>query len=210
VLPSFLAGVSANVPALDFGEQWYLLENGFKRFASCRATHASAEAALEVATQLAGKEVVSIDAFVNPIALVAAGNLDPKTGLEGRFSVPFCIAMALNGYRLGAFDFDQSAVDHPGVAALVKKIRCHAVPGQSEVQAKLEIKLVDGSTMESFVSTVRGHPQKPLGWDGLEDKFMSLSERALGATRARELFEIAREFVDVKGSITKISRILAS
>jgi 2-methylcitrate dehydratase PrpD len=37
ILPSFLAGATPEVPALDFGMQWYLLENGFKRFASCRS-----------------------------------------------------------------------------------------------------------------------------------------------------------------------------
>lgn len=209
VLPTFLAGVDVNVPALDFGTQWYLLENGFKRFASCRATHASAEAAMEISAKLKDVEIEHIDAFVNPIALVAAGNLDPKTGLEGRFSVPFCIAMALNGYRLSAFDFDQSAVNDPRVSGLVRKIRCHAVPDQSEVAAKLEIKLANGSVVVSSVSVVRGHPNKPLGWDGLEEKYFSLTERVLGDERARELFRIAKSFSETKGAIGRISRILA-
>jgi 2-methylcitrate dehydratase PrpD len=210
ILPSFLNGVAANVPVLDFGEQWYILENGFKRYASCRATHASAEAAVEIAPRLNVDDIESIDAFVNPIALVAAGNLDPRTGLEGRFSVPFCIALALHGYRLSAFDFNQSVVEHPGIAALVKKIRCHAVPGQSEVQAKLEIRLADGSAMESFVDAVRGHPRKPMEWSDLEEKFLSLSEPMLGMTTARELFTIAREFGESKGAIARISNLLAA
>jgi 2-methylcitrate dehydratase PrpD len=210
LLPSFLPGADIVVPELDFEAQWYVLRNGYKRFASCRATHAAAEAAQSVKAQIGNRTVTKIEAFVNPIALVAAGNPAPKTGLEARFSTYCCIAMGLAGYRLSAFDFTDAMVADPVVTDLLPKITCTPVKGQSEVAAKLRIDLSDGQQIEASVDIVLGHPDKPLSWAQIQDKFEGLVVPVLGDAKAADLFAAVTQFAGGNGaSIPKISTLLA-
>ncbi|MBD3846266.1 MmgE/PrpD family protein [Bosea sp. SSUT16] len=209
LLPSFLKGAEFVLPELDFDEQWYVLRNGYKRFASCRATHAAAEAALSVKDQVGNRTVTRIQAFVNPIALVAAGNPAPRTGLEARFSTYCCIAMGLAGYRLSAFDFTDEMVADPAVSELLPKIECIPVKGQSEVAAKLLIDLSDGQQMEASVDIVLGHPDRPLNWAQIQDKFEGLVAPVLGDERADELFKAVTGFAtNDRLSIPRISALL--
>ncbi|WP_038362678.1 MmgE/PrpD family protein [Bosea sp. UNC402CLCol] len=209
LLPSFLKGAEFVLPELDFDEQWYVLRNGYKRFASCRATHAAAEAALSVKDQVGNRTVTRIQAFVNPIALVAAGNPAPRTGLEARFSTYCCIAMGLAGYRLSAFDFTDEMVADPAVSELLPKIECIPVKGQSEVAAKLLIDLSDGQQMEASVDIVLGHPDRPLNWVQIQDKFEGLVAPVLGDEKADELFKAVTGFAtNDRLSIPRISALL--
>lgn len=210
LLPSFLKGAEYVVPELDFDKQWYVLRNGYKRFASCRATHAAAEAAQSVKDQIGNRTITKIKAFVNPIALVAAGNPAPKTGLEARFSTYCCIAMGLAGYRLSAFDFTDEMVADPAIAEMLPKIECIPVKGQSEVAAKLQIDLSDGQQMEASVDIVLGHPDRPLSWAQIQDKFEGLVVPVLGDAKASDLFTAVTGFATGKGqSIPQISALLA-
>lgn len=210
ILPSFLKDAEFELPELDFDRQWYVLRNGYKRFASCRATHAAAEAAQGVKNRLGNRTITKIQAFVNPIALVAAGNPAPKTGLEARFSTYFCIAMGVAGYRLSAFDFNDETLKDPLVTDLLPKIECIAVKGQSEVAAKLLIDLSDGQQIEAAVDVVLGHPDKPLGWNEIHDKFKGLVDPVLGASAADNLFDLITSFAKRGGSIPAISDLLAA
>lgn len=209
LLPSYLRDASYELPELDFDRQWYVLGNGYKRFASCRATHAAAEAAQGVKDRIGNRTVTKITAYVNPIALIAAGNPAPRTGLEARFSTYCCIAMGLAGYRLSAFDFTDDMLANPVVADLLPKIECIPVKGQSEVAARLVIELSDGQQVEGNVDIVLGHPDKPMSWDDIHDKFKGLTEPVLGESAAAQLFELARNFGAADGSIAAISALLA-
>lgn len=211
LLPSFLKDADVVVPELDFDKQWYVMRNGYKRFASCRATHAAAEAAQSVKDQIGNRTVTRIQAFVNPIALVAAGNPAPKTGLEARFSTYCCIAMGLAGYRLSAFDFTDDMIEDPLVADILPKIECIPVKGQSEVAAKLLIDLSDGQTIKASVDIVLGHPDRPLSWAQIQDKFEGLVVPVLGDEKASDLFAAVTGFAMTgKASIPRISALLSA
>ncbi len=210
ILPSFLKEADFVLPELDFDKQWYVLRNGYKRFASCRATHAAAEAAQSAMDRIGNRTVTKITAFVNPIALIAAGNPAPKTGLEARFSTYCCVAMGLAGYRLSAFDFTDEMLKNPIIADLLPKIECVPVKGQSEVAARLLIDLSDGQQMEASVDIVLGHPDKPLNWAQIQDKFKGLVDPVLGASNADKLFDLITGFAKGGQSIPDISELLAS
>jgi 2-methylcitrate dehydratase PrpD len=198
------------VPALDdFGTKWELLENQFKPFASCRATHSSIEAARSLAHQIRGRRIVKVHARVHPNAIVTAGKTAPRTPLEGKFSVPFCIALGLTGYRLVASDFNAKAFNDPAVADLVPRIALEAVQDQPAHKAFLEVTLEDGERLHGETQCVIGHPDNPLSWDHLREKFDGLVEPVLGAQKAAKLFDLGRHFLQ-PGSIAKVSDLLAA
>jgi 2-methylcitrate dehydratase PrpD len=197
------------VPTLDdFETKWELLENQIKPFASCRATHSSIQAARSLAHQLRGQKIAKVHAKVHPNALVTAGKTAPRTPLEGKFSVPFCIALGLTGYRLVASDFTEKAYNDPAVVDLVPRIELEAVQDQPASKAFLEVTLDNGERVYGETQCVMGHPDNPLTWDALREKFDGLVQPVLGAEKAAKLFDLGRAFLE-PGSIAKISDLLA-
>ena len=193
----------------DFEKKWELLENQFKPFASCRATHSSIEAARSLASQIRGRKITKVHAKVHPNALITAGKTAPRTPLEGKFSVPFCIALGLSGYRVVASDFTAKAFDDPVVADLVPRIALEAVEDQPAFKAFLEVTLDNGERLHGETQCVIGHPDNPLPWEALREKFDGLVEPVLGPERTARLFELGRNFLQ-PGSIAKISELLAA
>jgi hypothetical protein len=55
---------------------------------------------------------------------------------------------------------------------------------------------------------VLGHPENPVSWDALREKFEGLVEPVLGCEKWATLFELGRNFLQ-PGSIAKISELLA-
>lgn len=209
LLRTLLQREQAEVPPLDLGSKWELLGNGIKLFASCRGTHPSAQAAQGLAKRIGDRSVARVVAYVHPNSLVAAGNPDPKTGLEGKFSLAFCIALGLRGYRLVATDFVNGTLDDPQVSALIPKVELVSVADQPNYEAHVEVTLENGEMLSGETAIVSGHPDNPVSWDELESKFRGLVEPVAGESRATEILGLARHFDTQPGSLKAISVLLA-
>jgi 2-methylcitrate dehydratase PrpD len=187
---------------------WELLGNSFKPFASCRATHASTQAARSIADQVKGRKITAVHARVHPNALVTAGKTAPRTPLEGKFSVPFCISMGLSGYRVVQTDFVDATMRDPAVANLVPLVKLEAVQDQPPYRAYLDVTLENGEHVKAHTDIVMGHPDNPMSWDALRAKFEGLVEPIMGKAKTAELFEAARGF-GPPGSLARLSELLA-
>ena len=209
LLDAFIQNRETEVPALDdFGVNWELLGNSFKPFASCRATHASTQAARSIADKVKGRKITAVHARVHPNALVTAGKTAPRTPLEGKFSVPFCISMGLSGYRVVQTDFVDATMRDPAVANLVPLVKLEPVQDQPPYRAYLDVTLDNGEHVKAHTDIVMGHPDNPMSWDALRAKFEGLVEPVMGKAKTAELFEAARGF-GPPGSLAKLSDLLA-
>jgi 2-methylcitrate dehydratase PrpD len=208
LLDAFIQDKAVEVPPLDFESRWELLRNGFKPFASCRATHPSTQAARSLASRVAGRKITKVHAKVHPNALVTAGKLAPRTPLEGKFSVPFCIALGLRGRRVVASDFNDAAMRDASVMEVVPVVQLEAIQGQAPHSAHLDVFLEGGERLHADTEIVIGHPDNPMSWDDLRAKFEGLVEPVLGARKMAALFETARRF-DQPGSLSTITALLA-
>jgi len=209
LLDVFIQNRETEVPALDdFGVNWEILGNSFKPFASCRATHASTQAARSIADQVKGRKITAVHARVHPNALVTAGKTAPRTPLEGKFSVPFCISMGLSGYRMVQTDFVDATMRDPAVANLVPLVKLEAVQDQPPYRAYLDVTLDNGEHVKAHTDIVMGHPDNPMSWDALRAKFEGLVEPIMGKAKTAELFEAARGF-GPPGSLARLSDLLA-
>jgi 2-methylcitrate dehydratase PrpD len=208
LLDAFIQDRQVEVPPLDFGERWELLNNSFKPFACCRATHPSTQAARSLAARVGDRKIARVHARVHPNALVTAGKLSPRTPLEGKFSVPFCISLGLRGYRAVATDFNETTFRDPAVREVVPVVELEAVPGQSPHSAHLDVFLEGGERLHADTDIVIGHPDNPMQWDDLRTKFQGLVEPILGRAKAEDLYGLLREF-ERPGTLAKVMALLA-
>jgi len=66
----------------------------------------------------------------------------------------------------------------------------------------------DGSELTADTPLARGNPGNPIGWDGMQRKFMSLVEPVYGA-RAETMFDLART-VGTGDNLKEIATMLSA
>lgn len=179
---------------LDQAGNWELPLNTFKPYSCCLLTHPVVDSARKVAGQIKDREVSEVVIQVSQPAVHLAGKPAPTTGLEGKFSTAYCAALGLTGHMATAADFDDATVQNPALQALVKRTRLVAEDDRDVRSARIEIKFVDGSSIDSDTPMALGNPDNPMSWDDMRVKFDALVEPVLGKDDSAELFGVLRGF----------------
>ena len=208
LLDSIIQDRKVDVPPLDFGARWEILRNGFKPYASCRATHASIQAARKLASLIGDKKIARVAAKIHPNAMVAAGKLNPRTPLECKFSISFCIALGLRDYRVVATDFTDATFADRAVTELLPRIELEVVQDQPQYEAHMDVYLEDGTHLHEDTAIVLGHADNPMSEADFRGKFEGLVVPVLGRNATAQLYTLLNEF-DRPGNFTKIMALLA-
>ncbi len=165
-----------------------ITRNWIKLYPSCLGTHAPIEAALAVRAQGhdadgwgydaevpgQGAEPDHLDVTVHPVARQAA-HLDRVTDpLEGKFSIPYCVALALLRGQPRLRDFD--AIDERA-CTVARHVTVNVDPSLAEFGA-----VVSRSGAElARVPSPLGSPMRPISPDELASKVSDLAgERLAG------------------------------
>ncbi len=161
----------------DLGRKYEVLNNTFKPYAACLLTHPTIDAIIGLRNQFRLKpgDIEEISCHVAKFCLDAAGQVQPKTGLAGKFSTAYVAALALAEGEAGEDMFSDKKVVEPKLVALQKKVKAKVVPGYSETEARATITTKDGKKYSAFVNTPKGDPRNPPTDQELENKFRSLA-----------------------------------
>lgn len=209
MLDAFIQDGSAEVPDLDFDYGWELLNNGYKPFACCRATHASIQAAHQLTERVGDRKVRSVRAKVHANAPFTAGKRDPQTPLDCKFSVPFCIAMALRGYRGTEADFSLERLNDPAIRQIVPLVELLPQAEQPQYEAYLEVEMEDGERLMAETKMFLGHPDNPMSASDHRAKFLSLTVPVLGERKAEELLAVLEQF-DQPGALAASMKLVSA
>jgi len=174
------------------GERYEIALNTYKPFACGIVAHPSIDAAIQLRDggALSPASIRSVDLKVHPLVLNLMGKTEPRTGLEGKFSVYHAVAVALVTGRGGEQAFTDKAVADPVVVALRRKVTATVTPGIQADQVDMTITLVDGTTRHLFIEHAVGSQDHPMSDAQLEDKFTGLADGILSADRTRRLLDL--------------------
>ncbi|WP_404301265.1 MmgE/PrpD family protein [Alicycliphilus denitrificans] len=176
------------------GHDFHITRMTFKNHACCGHTFAPIDGALELQARMGVRwqDLETVEVTTYGPALAVAGNADPRTAAEARFSIPYVVATALihGSVRLSAFTPERLA--DADIRALMARIRLAVdpeldarFPGQRA--ARVRFSTADGRQGEYLQPTRKGDPEQPLSDAELSDKFMELAAPVLGAARAHAL-----------------------
>ena len=188
----FAAMSSASTPAdlVDgLGQRWQIFDNGVKPYACGVVIHPAIDAVRDLAVRrgLAPEGIEKIRLRVHPLVLELTGKTDPRTGLEGKFSVTFACAVALLDGRAGEGEFSDSAVVRPDVRDVMARIEVVPDVDVPHTQAGATAFTDDSQAIETWVDHARGTPGNRLTDDELREKFHGLADGVLGRDRAKRL-----------------------
>ncbi len=183
------------------GDRFEIARMSYKKFACCRTIHAPVTAALAIRTQLedAGPEAfqtIEVEIADDDIPLVLEPLQEkkfPETVPEARFSMPFCVAVALIAGDLSPADLTPDRLTDPMVRALSDrfsyKIRDDYTKRRpAEFPCKMTVR-VDDHTLTATVNAPPGDYANPMDEAMFIEKFYSLAGPVLGAGRAEALMQ---------------------
>jgi 2-methylcitrate dehydratase PrpD len=197
----YLAAMDSEHAALepataDLGARWEILDTGVtvKLYPSCAATHPPLDALLELRRRegFTADDVDAIDVDVDSMTPRLLIHPRPSTGLEAKFSMPFCAAAAVVFGRLDLDTFAVERIRDAAVQAVMPRVSLHSNTAFDAAtplsQARVTVRLRDGRVLSQTADGARGYPGR-LTDEELSAKFtacaaVSLPESAVVAAWA--------------------------
>jgi len=187
----------------DLGSRWEIDETGItvKLYPSCAATHPPLDALLDLVRRhnILADAVAAIAVEVDTMTPRLLIHDRPATGLEAKFSMPFCAAAAVVFGHPTVDTFDTPHIEDPGVQALMPRVSMRVNPAfdsaPSLSQSTISIQLRDGKALTQHADGARGYPGR-LSDDELGAKFLGCAQRSLSRANAEAALTTARALAD--------------
>ena len=211
------AGAKPSREILDRFEGRFLIRDTlFKYHASCYLTHAPIDAARRIRTEhrVDPDSIEDVEVRVHPALFGVCNIQQPKTGLEGKFSLRATTAMALLGEDTGRLEaFTDASVTDPRVVSLRDRIR---VVGAEKIPSTRATVVVKSNGRIFQAESDSGQPASNLAAqrDNLTRKFIGLTAPILGrrdadalASAALNADELASRFKTDRSDAGRIDRL---
>ena len=180
------------------GNPYELLTTGvaIKQYPCCAFTHRALDGILALVQQhqLSAANVASVECLVGRPTIAVLMHTRPQTGLEGKFSMQYCLAAALLDKRIGLLSFSDEKVRRPEAQQLFERVTMRLHPevqdmGSSgeELPVAVAVTLQDGRTLSTQIPHPKGHPANPLTSVALQDKF---EDCAYGVLERQDLRQV--------------------
>ena len=198
-----------DVAVADLGIRWEMLETGVavKLYPSCAATHPPLDALIDMKRRdgFTADQIQAIDVEVDSMTPRLLIHPNPTTGLEAKFSMPFCAAAAVVYPRVGIDTFDVDHIRNPAVQSLMPRVTLRANEAFDQAaplsQARVTVRLHDGRVWSQAADGARGYPGR-LTDEELAMKFTGCATRTLSApaaTSAWAALTSVETITDVRG-----------
>ena len=184
--------------AIDgLGKKFETLNLGVKPYPSCRYSHAAIDGIIELKNELgfSTAELDDIDIGLSETALNIIGyplsdKQNPKSVVDGQFSMPFCAAVTFKSGGLKWDDYKNHLNDSDTIS-LCNKIKVSPDKDAEEccpeyMSAKVKV-VVKGKKYEKFVKIPKGEPENFMEDSEFISKFRSLTEPYLSNERIDQL-----------------------
>ena len=190
---------------------------GVKRFPACASTHQALDAVLDLIVEhdIEAHDVARVECAVSYMAPHQLIYDRAHTGLQGKFSMPYCVAAALLDRTVGLAQFTDERVRRDDVQALMPKVRMYVHPEQTTRESyankftEVTLTLTDGRTLVRRVSQAKGQPRNPLTDAELEVKFRDAAGLVLPAGQVARLLGAVQRLEDVT-DVSTVARLLAT
>ena len=166
---------SASLTAANF-DQWEILNNSFKPYAACHLVHPAVDTVKKLLTTNSIEQIQSLEIEVGELAMQVTGQKSgkPKSPLEGKFDLKYCVALALKGSDLMVGDFSDQAIHNQETIQLTDLVSIKPSIEMGYTSARLHALLNDGQSKLVEVAISKGHPGNPINWHDMQTKFNHL------------------------------------
>ena len=170
----------------DFGNPFEIVHSGvtIKQYPCCGGSHPSIDAIFHLVDTygFSVEDVRAIECGVSQIVPQVLAYPEPTTGLEAKFSLQYCVAVALLDRKVRLDHFTNGKVDDAEIRELLKRITMYVhsdVENDPDFASIVTVKLRDGREYSHRVDKARGRPSVPLSKAELHTKYRDCARGAL-------------------------------
>jgi 2-methylcitrate dehydratase PrpD len=202
------------------GSPFELLASGvaIKQYPCCAFTHRALDGLLALVQQhhLSAAEVTKVECHVGRPTMEVLIHSRPRTGLEGKFSMQYCLAAAMLDKRIGVLTFSDEKVCRPAAQDFFERITMGLHPniqdsgnGGEELPVTVTVTLQDGRSLSAQVLHPRGHPANPLTAIALQDKFEDCAYGVLERQDLRRVMTLVQDLEQLDDIATLMDVLMA-
>ncbi|MDI6813642.1 MAG: MmgE/PrpD family protein [Desulfitobacteriaceae bacterium] len=193
------------------GQGFKILENCYKIHASCRHTHHALDVVLELVQKydLKPEQIAKIAVKTYPTAIDITGNFNPDSLYAAKFSLPFCVALAVKARKAGLNEFTSENLDDPAIRSLMTKVELVEDAEITDLYpekwpAVVEIIDTRGKTHVGRTDYPLGDPENPVTHEQIVEKFRELAQLNFSPMGVENLIAA----VDELEGVTDLSQML--
>ena len=151
-----------------------------KKYCSCAFSHPVIDAALIItqSPQYHPEKVDSGEGHIHKLADQILIHRHPQTGLEAKFSVEGCLALALVDGNINIESFTDNRVRSKEVKEMMARIKREIVSEEKREgppefgPAEVKVFLKEGKTLEARVEKAKGNPENPMSPEEIQEKYV--------------------------------------
>src|SRR6266480_68003 len=167
------------------------------------------------ANNIQADQVEKVDCGANHNMTTTLLHHQPKTGLEAKFSMEFCLAILLLERKAGLGEFSDKVVQRADVQEIIRKINFYVDPqaesaGFDKMMSILKIHLRDGRVITGRADFAKGSPANPMSFDEAATKFRGCAEYANWPKVKTEKIIAFVKTLDSTSDISALSRLLSA
>ena len=127
----------------------------------------------------------------------------PKTGLQAKFSMEFCLAILLLDGKADQTKYTDAVANRDDVQKMIERIHFYVDPeaekaGYDKMTTILKITLKDGRTISGRAAFGKGSPINPMSYDEVAEKFRGCAAFAeWPSAKANQVIELVRKLEDL-------------
>ncbi|MBI4206150.1 MAG: MmgE/PrpD family protein [Betaproteobacteria bacterium] len=190
----------------------------YKLYPCCYSTHAAIEAALALVREhgpIDPRAVQRVDSYTHTSRLAHTDRPDPRSALDAKFSVQYCVARALLHGKVVLEHFDADAHHDSVVRALLPRVYAAPYTGKlflpdDPFDAEVKVTLTDGSTCSAHVDRPLGRTSaNPIPLERIREKFENCAGRVLApdaVSAASRLIESCEDLRSVRDLTALLER----
>jgi 2-methylcitrate dehydratase PrpD len=153
--------------------------------------------------QIQPEQVELVEVGTNKNNINALIHHQPKTSLQGKFSMEFCMSVLLLYRKAGLLEFTDEVVNRPAVQQMISRVKFGVDPvaeaaGYNKMTTIIRVHLKDGRTISGRADFAKGSPMIPMSFDDEIAKFLDCAAFAKWpAAKAKAVVEMVRKLEDV-------------
>jgi 2-methylcitrate dehydratase PrpD len=187
-----------------------------KQYPCCGSTHSALDAMLKLAREHRPEagDIERVEVWTHPRRLEHTNRPDPRSDLDAKFSVQYCMARALTDRRIAIEHFEGGAHGEPAVRNLLPRV--HAAPyttaqfpEDNHFGAEVKVTLRGGRVLDGKVDQPLGRTsENPLPAGLLKEKFENCAARALSRDRVASVYSAIQGFEHLR-DVRELTAVLA-
>jgi 2-methylcitrate dehydratase PrpD len=193
----------------NLGSDFEIIKSGidYKLYPSCYESHPGIEMAISIRERCKIDDIEKIECVFNNTMNSILLHIDPLTGLQGKFSIEYCIARALADGKVDMGDFNDSCINQNEIREIMKKITRRINSSLPLPATELNVTMKDNHSFSMRIEKPRGYTDRPLTESELESKYRKCAEKILSKDKIDHSLNVIRR-LESMDNISMLADIL--